>query len=71
MVRMTCRRFRLLTSLRLDSELSGCEVELIGSHALRCGACRAYAEEVDAITAHIRATRTSWRSGAIHVLASL
>ena len=65
------QRFRVLTSLGLDSELSRFEAKLLAAHASRCPDCRAYAEDVAAITAQIRGSdarrltasgRTSWRA---------
>lgn len=71
----SCQRFRVLTSLGLDTELSRFEVKLLAAHASRCVRCDAYAEEVEAITAQIRTSnahaldhgftasgRTSWRA---------
>ena len=51
-----CERARECASLRLDGELSEFEQALLAAHLARCEACRAFADELDAVTAHVRAT---------------
>src|SRR5438034_7977725 len=50
-----CERAREWASLCLDNELSELESVLLDSHLRRCAACAAYAAEIGAITAQIRA----------------
>lgn len=51
-----CERARESASLRLDAELSEFEHALLVAHLSRCEGCRAFAAELDAVTARIRAT---------------
>jgi predicted anti-sigma-YlaC factor YlaD len=51
-----CERARESASLRLDGELSEFEQALLDAHLRRCEGCRAFATELDAVTARIRAT---------------
>src|SRR3954468_11239865 len=52
---MLCERTREWVALRLDGELSEFESAIMGPHLERCDACRAYADDVAAITAELRA----------------
>jgi anti-sigma factor RsiW len=49
-----CERARESASLRLDGELSEFEQALLVAHLGRCAACRAFAAELDAVTARLR-----------------
>lgn len=49
-----CDRARTYASLRLDGELSDFENALLEAHLESCGACRAFAGDVIALTAHLR-----------------
>lgn len=50
-----CERARESASLRLDGELSEFEQALLVAHVSRCEACRTFVEELDGITARLRA----------------
>lgn len=49
-----CNRTRQQVSLRLDSELSELEEALVAAHLARCGACSAFASEIEAHTEALR-----------------
>jgi predicted anti-sigma-YlaC factor YlaD len=51
-----CERFRAFASLRVDGEQTRLEAARQAGHAAHCEDCRAYASELAAITARIRAT---------------
>lgn len=51
----TCHRTRQHVSLRLDSKLSEVEEALVAPHLRRCAACRAFAEDLEALTETLRA----------------
>jgi predicted anti-sigma-YlaC factor YlaD len=51
-----CERARTYASLRLDGELSEFERALLESHIAGCGACRAFAADLDALTSELRAS---------------
>jgi hypothetical protein len=51
---LLCDRSREWVALRLDAELSDFEKALMTAHLERCPACRAFGEEVGAITAVLR-----------------
>jgi hypothetical protein len=51
-----CERARECASLRLDDELSEFEQALVHAHLARCEPCRAFADELEATTNHIRST---------------
>jgi hypothetical protein len=55
-VREDCDRFRVIASLQPDGELTRLEAARHAEHAARCHECSAYAYELAAITARIRAT---------------
>jgi hypothetical protein len=55
-VREDCDRFRVIASLQPDGELTRLEAARHAGHAAQCDDCRAYASELAAITARIRAT---------------
>ena len=50
-----CERSRAYVSQGLDGELPELERRMLAAHLPRCGACRAYAHEAQAITAALRA----------------
>jgi predicted anti-sigma-YlaC factor YlaD len=50
-----CNRTRQQVSLRLDSELSELEEALLAVHLARCGACAAFASEIETFTQALRA----------------
>jgi anti-sigma factor RsiW len=50
-----CDRVRSQISLELDGELSQLEQAMVSSHLERCSECRAYRDDVDAITTAVRA----------------
>jgi hypothetical protein len=52
---LDCERFREVASLRLDGEQTRLEAARQAEHAARCEECCAYASELAAITARIRA----------------
>jgi predicted anti-sigma-YlaC factor YlaD len=52
-----CERARTYASLRLDGELSEFERALLEAHVASCDACRAFAADVDALTAELRAAK--------------
>lgn len=52
-----CERARTYASLRLDGELSDFEHALLDSHLAGCGACRAFAADVAALTGELRTAR--------------
>ena len=52
-----CERARTYASLRLDGELSDFEHALLESHLAGCGACRAFAADVTALTGELRSAR--------------
>jgi predicted anti-sigma-YlaC factor YlaD len=49
-----CDRAREYASLRLDGELSDFESALLDSHIERCPSCRAFAEDLVAVTERLR-----------------
>ena len=49
-----CHRTRQQISLRLDSELSELEEALVAAHLARCGACSAFASEIETLTQALR-----------------
>jgi predicted anti-sigma-YlaC factor YlaD len=49
-----CDRAREYASLRLDGELSEFERVLLDSHLERCPSCHAFAEDLVAVTDHLR-----------------
>ncbi len=51
-----CERAREYASLRLDGELSEFEQALLGAHLARCEPCRSFADELESLTDHMRAT---------------
>lgn len=51
-----CDRARSWAALAPDGELSELERKLLGSHLTRCGACSAFAAEVAAVAADLRAS---------------
>ena len=51
----TCDRAREWASLRLDDELSELESALLEAHLQRCGACAAFAVNVEGATLELRA----------------
>ncbi|MGZ8739922.1 MAG: hypothetical protein ACXWZ8_04940 [Gaiellaceae bacterium] len=55
-MREDCDRFRVIASLQPDGELTRLEAARHAEHAARCHECSAYAYELAAITARIRAT---------------
>lgn len=52
---LVCERAREQVSLSLDGELSQLERRLLDAHLARCAACSAYAVDVAAFTAEMRA----------------
>lgn len=50
-----CHRTRHHVSLRLDSELSEVEEALVRPHLRRCVACRAFTQDLEALTETLRA----------------
>jgi predicted anti-sigma-YlaC factor YlaD len=50
-----CDRAREYASLRLDGELSDFERALLDSHLDRCSSCRAFADDLVAVTGRLRA----------------
>jgi predicted anti-sigma-YlaC factor YlaD len=50
-----CDRAREYASLRLDGELSDFERALLDSHIDRCPSCRAFADDLVAVTGRLRA----------------
>lgn len=50
-----CDRTREWLSLRLDGELSQLESALLAAHLAACAGCQAFAGEVEAVTAWLRA----------------
>lgn len=50
-----CDRAREYASLRLDGELSDFERALLDSHLDRCPSCRAFADDLVAVTGRLRA----------------
>jgi anti-sigma factor RsiW len=51
-----CERARECASLRLDGELSEFEQALLHAHLARCELCRSFADELEAMTNHMRST---------------
>jgi anti-sigma factor RsiW len=51
-----CERARECASLRLDDELSEFEQALLHAHLARCELCRSFADELEAMTNHMRST---------------
>jgi ferric-dicitrate binding protein FerR (iron transport regulator) len=52
---LLCDRTREWVALRLDAELSDFETALMTAHLERCAECRAFGEDVAAITSTLRA----------------
>ena len=50
-----CLRTRQLSASRLDSEVSEFEVALVEAHLARCDSCRSFAEDLQGMTAALRA----------------
>jgi predicted anti-sigma-YlaC factor YlaD len=53
---VVCERTRVYVSLEVDGELSEFEQGFLTTHVVHCRACRAYREEIQAVTKHIRET---------------
>jgi anti-sigma factor RsiW len=51
-----CERVRFQASLELDGELSQFERAMLTAHVARCEACRAYQDDLLALTRHMRTT---------------
>lgn len=60
-----CMQARDAASLRLDGELSELDAVRLGLHLGDCAACRAYAREIEAITAELRSAALEQPSVAI------
>jgi predicted anti-sigma-YlaC factor YlaD len=51
-----CERVRFQVSLELDGELSELEEAMVEAHVEHCGDCRAYRDDLHAITREVRET---------------